>query len=163
VFTLESPPGFCSRAYVEQTFAGCPEQDGQELIPSNCTLGGWNGPINLRPLTQKLHIDSIFHDSLSNLFFVMQNIILYDEGNREKLSMKPKTVSFRIEEENLIVVDEIARAQGVDRTAIINAAIEQHIAYYRWSCEHIQKALNSTEIATEEEVQAEFDKWKQSE
>jgi predicted transcriptional regulator len=81
----------------------------------------------------------------------------------KKLSMKPKTVSFRIKEENLTVVDEIARAQGVDRTAIINTAIEQHIAYYRWSCEHIQKALDSTEIATEEEVQAEFDKWKQAE
>lgn len=77
--------------------------------------------------------------------------------------MKPKTVSFRIEEENLTVVDEIARAQGVDRTTIINTAIEQHIAYYRWSCEHIQKALDSNEIATEEEVQAEFDKWKQAE
>lgn len=57
----------------------------------------------------------------------------------------------------------MARAQGVDRTAIIHTAIEQHIAYYRWSCEHIQKALDSTEMATEEEVQAEFDKWKQAE
>jgi predicted transcriptional regulator len=102
-------------------------------------------------------------DTQSRAYLFIQNIILYYERSREKLSMKPKTVSFRIEEKNLTVVDEIARAKGVDRTAIINTAIEEHIAYYRWSCEHIQRALDSTDMATEEEVQAEFDKWKQAE
>lgn len=74
--------------------------------------------------------------------------------------MEPTILSLRLDAEHLAALDAIARAQGVDRETVATAALEQHIAYYHWSCAHIQKAIEDPELASEADVAAEFARWK---
>ncbi|MBC8121530.1 MAG: hypothetical protein H7Y22_06800 [Gemmatimonadaceae bacterium] len=74
--------------------------------------------------------------------------------------MDTTTLSIQLDAQNLAAVDAMARAQGVDRETILSTAIVQHIAHYQWSCRHIQQALDEPDLASEEEVAAEFARWK---
>ena len=73
------------------------------------------------------------------------------------------SVSFRTGKAELRKLDTLARQQRRDRTQVIEEAIEQYIALHKLYLEQIDegiKAADQGDFATEEEVRAEFARWR---
>ena len=73
------------------------------------------------------------------------------------------SVSFRTGKTELRKLDALARQQKRDRTQLIEEAIEQYIALHRLYLEQIDEGLQAADqgdFATDEEVQAEFERWR---
>ena len=74
------------------------------------------------------------------------------------------SVSFRTGQTQLRKLDALARQQRRDRTQLIEEAIEQYIALQKLHLERIDEgiaAADQGDFATEEEVSAEFARWRQ--
>ncbi|WP_164929482.1 CopG family ribbon-helix-helix protein [Gloeobacter violaceus] len=75
-----------------------------------------------------------------------------------------KHISFRIDDDKLVELDAIARREERDRSFIINRLIEDYLARERHWERRIREAMAAAdrgEFATPEQVQAEFDKWRE--
>lgn len=70
-----------------------------------------------------------------------------------------KSVTFRIDDDKLAFLDELASSQKRDRSHIINQAVDNYIEVKRWHLEQIQKAVadaDAGKFASPEEVEAFF-------
>jgi predicted transcriptional regulator len=63
--------------------------------------------------------------------------------------MSKETISFRIESDKRVAVDEVAAALDRDRSAIINEAIDAYLELHHWQVEHIRRALAEAESGVE--------------
>lgn len=73
------------------------------------------------------------------------------------------SISFRTGKAKIDLLDQLARQQRRDRTQLIEEAIEQYLELERLHLARIDEgiaAANRGEFATEEEVQAEFARWR---
>lgn len=59
--------------------------------------------------------------------------------------MSKETISFRIEAEKRVAVDELAAALDRDRSAILNEAVDAYLDLHHWQVEHIKQALAEAE------------------
>jgi predicted transcriptional regulator len=70
-----------------------------------------------------------------------------------------KTVTFRIDDDKLRFLDELAKSQDRDRSYLINQAVEGYLEVRRWHIEEIKKAVaeaDAGKFAAPEEVEAFF-------
>lgn len=70
-----------------------------------------------------------------------------------------KSVTFRIDDDNLEFLDGLARTMDRDRPHLINQAVENYIEVKRWHNEQIEKAVadaDAGKFASPEEVEAFF-------
>jgi predicted transcriptional regulator len=75
------------------------------------------------------------------------------------------SISFRTGKAKIDQLDQFARQQGRDRTQLIEEAIEQYLALERLHLARIEEGLadaGNGEFATDEEVQAEFARWRKA-
>lgn len=66
-----------------------------------------------------------------------------------------KNISFRIEDDKLAKLDAISKAEGLDRTAVINNLIDEKIEFNNWQMEKIERALSKAdknEYSKDEEI-----------
>jgi predicted transcriptional regulator len=59
--------------------------------------------------------------------------------------MKKTALSFRIDEEKVEAVDQLAEVIQLPRSAIINQAIDMYLDVQRWQIEHIRKAIKEAD------------------
>jgi RHH-type transcriptional regulator, rel operon repressor / antitoxin RelB len=74
-----------------------------------------------------------------------------------------KSVTFRIDEDKLEFLDQLAKSQDRDRSHLINQAVENYLEVKRWHIEQIEKAVAEADagnFASPEEVRAAFDSFK---
>src|SRR5262245_57904782 len=70
-----------------------------------------------------------------------------------------KSVTFRVDDDKLDFLDELARSMDRDRSYLINQAIDDFLEVRRWQIEQIRKAVadaDAGDFASEEEVEAAF-------
>ena len=80
------------------------------------------------------------------------------------VSMSKETITFRIEAEKREALDAIALTMDRDRSYVLNEAISAYLEVNQWQLEHIKEGLRQAdagEFATEAEVAAAFEKWRQ--
>ena len=73
-------------------------------------------------------------------------------------------VTFRMQEEKKLLIDELAAVQDRDRSYIINQALDVYLDVMEWQLTHIKEGLRQAEageFAADDEVKAAFDLWKQ--
>ncbi|MDR0484711.1 MAG: hypothetical protein LBH40_05495 [Alphaproteobacteria bacterium] len=66
-----------------------------------------------------------------------------------------KTISVRVPEDKLKLLDNISKAEQLDRSAIINNLINDKISLYQWQLEKIDRAIKQAdngEYSTNEEL-----------
>lgn len=76
---------------------------------------------------------------------------------------KSVSVSFRAPQSQIRKLDSFARRQRRDRTQLIGEAIDQYIALQEIHLAQIREGIEADErgdYATEQEVQAEFARWR---
>ena len=74
-----------------------------------------------------------------------------------------KSVTFRMDEESLEFLDQVARSMDRDRSYLINQAVEYFLDVKRWHLEEIKRAIAEADagnFADPEEVEAAFDAFK---
>jgi RHH-type transcriptional regulator, rel operon repressor / antitoxin RelB len=74
-----------------------------------------------------------------------------------------KSVTFRIDDDKLAFLDELASSQKRDRSHIINQAVDNYIEVKRWHIEQIEKAVaeaDAGKFASPDDVRAAFDAFK---
>ena len=72
-------------------------------------------------------------------------------------------VTFRIDDDKLQFLDQLAKSQDRDRSYLINQAVENFLDVKRWHIERIEKAVADADagrFASPDEVQAAFDAFK---
>ncbi len=77
--------------------------------------------------------------------------------------MSKETISFRLDAEKKIALDEMASGIERDRTFVINQAIDAYLEVHSWQLDHIKEGLRQAdagEFASDEEVAAAFAKWR---
>jgi predicted transcriptional regulator len=77
--------------------------------------------------------------------------------------MTKETISFRIDREKKIALDDIADELDRDRSYVINEAVDAYLEVRQWQREHIREGLRqaqASEFATEEEVRQAFARWR---
>lgn len=75
------------------------------------------------------------------------------------------SVSFRTRKARILQLDALAKQQHRDRTQLIEEAIEQYLALQQLYLARIDEGIQAAdrgEFATEEQVQAEFARWRTS-
>lgn len=75
------------------------------------------------------------------------------------------SVSFRTRKAQIHQLDALAKQQRRDRTQLIEEAIEQYVALQHLYLARIDEGIQAAdrgEFATEEQVQAEFARWRTS-
>jgi predicted transcriptional regulator len=55
--------------------------------------------------------------------------------------MPLKTITFRLPEEKLRVLDQVAGVQQRDRSFVINEAVTQYLSLYEYHCELIREGI----------------------
>lgn len=76
--------------------------------------------------------------------------------------MATTSITFRTDETARDELDALAKAQNRPRSAVINDAVEAYISHKKWVANEIRLSIEEAdrgEFATDEEVQAIFDKW----
>jgi RHH-type transcriptional regulator, rel operon repressor / antitoxin RelB len=74
-----------------------------------------------------------------------------------------KSVTFRIDDDKLAFLDELASSQKRDRSHLINQAVDNYLEVKRWHIEQIEKAVaeaDAGKFASSEDVRAAFDAFK---
>lgn len=74
-----------------------------------------------------------------------------------------KSITFRLDEENTRMLDQLAASMDRDRSYLINEAINDFLAIQKWQLEGIDRAIvgaDAGNFATDEEVRAAFDAFK---
>jgi predicted transcriptional regulator len=56
-----------------------------------------------------------------------------------------KTISFRLEQEKVAALDQLAKAQTRDRTFLLNEAVDAYLDVQRWQFEHLQEGLKQAD------------------
>jgi predicted transcriptional regulator len=77
--------------------------------------------------------------------------------------MTKETISFRIDREKKIALDDIADELDRDRSYVINEAVDAYLEVRQWQLEHIREGLRQAqagEFATEEEVRQAYARWR---
>ena len=77
--------------------------------------------------------------------------------------MNRESVTFRLDAEKRAELDAVARAMDRDRSYVLNEAVEAYLDVHRWQAVHIREGLRQAdagEFASNEEVEAAFDRWK---
>jgi RHH-type rel operon transcriptional repressor/antitoxin RelB len=77
--------------------------------------------------------------------------------------MATVSVSFRTQPTKVEKLDEFARSSKRDRTQLINEALDQYLYLQELNLRKIDEGLRAAEagdFATDEEVEAEFAKWR---
>ena len=77
--------------------------------------------------------------------------------------MGKSTITFRVEDDKKVALDEIADGLNRDRSYVLNEAVSAYIETHRWQIEHIKEGLRQAdagEFASDEEVAAAFAKWR---
>jgi predicted transcriptional regulator len=72
-------------------------------------------------------------------------------------------ISFRADKKNAAKLDSLAKASGRTRTEVIQEALESHFFLQRLILARIDAGIKDAEegkFATDEEVQAEFARWR---
>jgi predicted transcriptional regulator len=70
-----------------------------------------------------------------------------------------KSVTFRLDDDKLQFLDQLAKSQDRDRSYLINQAVEGYLEVRRWHIEQIKKAVADADagrFASPEEVEAFF-------
>jgi predicted transcriptional regulator len=70
-----------------------------------------------------------------------------------------KSVTFRLDDDKLDFLDQLARSMDRDRSYLINEAIEDYLEIRRWQIEQIRKAVadaDAGKFASADEVEAFF-------
>jgi RHH-type transcriptional regulator, rel operon repressor / antitoxin RelB len=70
-----------------------------------------------------------------------------------------KSVTFRLDDDKLQFLDQLAKSQDRDRSYLINQAVESYIDVRRWHIEQIKQAVadaDAGKFASLEEVEAFF-------
>lgn len=81
----------------------------------------------------------------------------------QTLDMNRESVTFRLDTEKRAELDAVARAMDRDRSYVLNEAVEAYLDVHRWQAVHIREGLRQAaagEFASDEEVEAAFDRWK---
>jgi len=71
-----------------------------------------------------------------------------------------KPVTFRLDDDKLQCLDQIASSMDRDRSYVLNEAVSNYLEVKQWHAEQIRQAIagaDAGEFATEEEVRAAFD------
>jgi predicted transcriptional regulator len=74
-----------------------------------------------------------------------------------------KSVSFRLDDDKLQVLDQLAQSMDRDRSYLINEAVDQYLEVKQWQIEGINKAIEEADagqFASDEEVRVAFDAFK---
>ncbi|MBD1930341.1 MULTISPECIES: CopG family ribbon-helix-helix protein [Cyanophyceae] len=77
--------------------------------------------------------------------------------------MSKETITFRLDTEKKIALDEIASGIERDRSFVLNQAIDAYLEVHSWQLDHIKEGLRQAdagEFASDEEVAAAFAKWR---
>lgn len=77
--------------------------------------------------------------------------------------MQTKSVTFRLDEDHIRFLDQLALSMDRDRSYLINEAISSFLDIQRWQLEEIDRAIADADagnFASEEEVRAAFDAFK---
>ena len=78
------------------------------------------------------------------------------------MSKDSTRISFVTAVEKRQRLDDIAEIFGMNRSSIINEAIDHYIALHEWQLEHIQKGVGAArrgDFATDSEVKGFFNKY----
>lgn len=79
-------------------------------------------------------------------------------------TVMPKvSVSFRTDQKKVKQLDSLAKRQRRDRTQLIDEAIGNYIEIQQWQLREIEagiRAADAGEFASDEEVRAEFARWR---
>jgi predicted transcriptional regulator len=70
-----------------------------------------------------------------------------------------KSVTFRLDDDKLQFLDQLAKSMDRDRSYLINQAVEGYLEVRRWHIEQIEKAVadaDAGKFAAPEEVEAFF-------
>ena len=71
-----------------------------------------------------------------------------------------KSVTFRLDDDKLQVLDGLATTMDRDRSYLLNEAVENYIDLHQWQINEIRQAIaeaDAGDFATNEEVRAAFD------
>ena len=74
-----------------------------------------------------------------------------------------KPITFRLDDDKLQILDQIASAMDRDRSYVLNEAVEDYLEVQQWQLEGIDRAIAEADagsFASEEEVRAAFDAFK---
>jgi predicted transcriptional regulator len=74
-----------------------------------------------------------------------------------------KSVTFRLDDDKLQFLDQLAKSQDRDRSYLITQAVEGYLDVRRWQIEEIKKAVaeaDAGDFASPEEVEAAFASFK---
>ncbi len=77
--------------------------------------------------------------------------------------MSKETITFRLDAEKKIALDEIASGIERDRSFVLNQAIDAYLEVHSWQLDHIKEGLRQAdagEFASDEEVAAALAKWR---
>ena len=75
--------------------------------------------------------------------------------------MSKENITFRLDNEKRVILDNIASGLDRDRTYVLNQAIDLYLEVYQWQIAEIEAGVaeaNAGDYATDEEVQAVFAK-----
>ena len=70
-----------------------------------------------------------------------------------------KAVTFRMDDDKLDFLDQLAKSKDRDRSHLINQAVENYLEVKRWHIEQIEKAVaeaDAGDFASPEDVEAAF-------
>ena len=74
-----------------------------------------------------------------------------------------KPITFRMDDEKVEVLDQLAVAMDRDRSYLLNEAVEDYIYVQQWQLEGIDRAIadaDAGKFASDEEVRAAFEAFK---
>lgn len=74
-----------------------------------------------------------------------------------------KSISFRIDDDKLHLLDQLAVSQDCDRSFLLNEAVDDYLEVQQWQLAGIDQAIadaDAGQFASEAEVKAAFDAFK---
>jgi predicted transcriptional regulator len=75
-----------------------------------------------------------------------------------------KSVTFRLDEDKLAFLDELAASADRDRSYLLSEAVEHYLDVRKWQIDEIEKAVEEADagkFASEDEVRAAFDSFRE--
>ena len=59
--------------------------------------------------------------------------------------MEKQTVTFRLDTEKVVALDDLAKALDRDRTYLLNEAVEAYLDVQQWQLEHIRAGIREAD------------------
>ena len=90
-------------------------------------------------------------------------LVSYTVGHMPTPEMPRESVTFRLDAGKRAELDAVAKALDRDRSYVLSEAVDAYLAVHRWHVTHVQEGLRQADagqFASEEEVEAAFDRWK---